>query len=149
MPDEKINRQLGFVSYDLYDYSREVAAEDKVEVIEENENEDQQGYSPDDMKQVMGFLLRIDDYSLQILSEIVKNSKTNDTMASDVARNFGVSRQAIHRKIRDSCVKYPELRGLFKLYLYRCKSIVNGRVNGRKNDKKEYNSREQELKFDA
>ena len=143
MPDSKINRPLGFVSYDKYDYSREVADEQ----VDDRQDDDASdpGYSLHDMKQVLGFLLRIDDYSLALLSEIITKNKST---ASSVAKDLAVSRQAIHRKIRDSCLKFPELREVFKLYLYRCKSIIR-RKNGR-DLKNKHNNREQpELKFDA
>lgn len=129
MPDKKINRLLGFVSYDRFSYSREVADETGKpgDVHEEGELLKQQRYyTQEDLMYILSFLLKVDDYSLQILSEIVVKGRT---LASDVARDFGVSRQAIHRKIRDSCIKYPELREMFKAYLYRCKSIINKRAN--------------------
>jgi len=129
MPDKKINLRMKGVSYDRFSFSSEVASKDDtpLESIarreKEKERREKEQFTIDDLKRVVNFLLRVDDYSYAILSEIVME---NHTTASGVARKFGVSRQAMHRKIRDACVKYPELRQMLRVHLHRCKRIQQG-----------------------
>ncbi len=119
--DSRINRRSGHVSYDRYCYSREIAQE--APAVEEISVAEPQ-YTSDDLLQLLEFMLRIDDYSLDILSQVLAG---NLNTASEVAKSFGVSRQAIHRKLVDSCTLHPELRKIFQAHLYRCRRILQDR----------------------
>lgn len=111
------NRRSGHVSYDRYSYSREVAAEPQVpedcESLGEGDNASTQ--------RVLEFLLDLDNYSAELLHEVLHGEANT---ASDLARKFGVSRQAVHRKIVDCCTLHPELRKLFISRLYRCRRLL-------------------------
>lgn len=116
--DRKVNRRLGHVSYDRYSYSQSVSTP-----APEPEYDDAADSREDDaeVRRVMEFLMDIDNYSAELLSEVLHG---NANTASDLARKFGVSRQAIHRKIVDCCTAHPELRKLFITRLYRCRRIM-------------------------
>lgn len=151
MPDKKINLRMKGVSYDRFSFSSEVASEDDTpfEKMAKREQDEarlaDEQFSIDDLKQVVEFLLRVDDYSYAILSEIVME---NHTTASGVARKFGVSRQAMHRKIRDACVKYPELRQMLQIHLHRCRRITRGiKTTGKRRGG--VSEKQQEFDFDA
>lgn len=109
------NRRLGHVSYDRYSYSRETSVQE--------ENKPKRSYSADsETLQVMEFLLDLDNYTAELLHEVMHGGCAT---ASDLARKFGVSRQAVHRKIVDCCTLHPELRKLFIARLYRCRRILH------------------------
>ena len=112
----KCNHRLGHVSYDRYSYSEEVAAKSPTQAEPEEAPE-----HDDDTRRVMEFLLDIDNYTAELVSEVLHG---NVSTASDLARKKGVSRQAIHRKIVDCCHLHPELRKLFITRLYRCRRIL-------------------------
>lgn len=101
------------MSYERYSYSRDVAAAPEVQEVSESKD--------DDVRMVMEFLLDIDNYSAELLSAVLHGDCTT---TSDLARKFGVSRQAIHRKIVDCCTEHPELRRLFITRLYRCRRLL-------------------------
>ena len=125
------DRRSGHVSYDRYSYSRETAVpasdvDDDVLSSPRNGNDDAETL------QVMEFLLDLDNYTAELLHEVLHG---NCATASDLARKFGVSRQAIHRKIVDCCTLHPELRKLFITRLYRCRRMMRDskRLEMRKN----------------
>lgn len=121
--DKKINRGSGHVSLERYSYSTEVAdhPDDSNEPLDDTESHQVTGkYTEEDMIRLMEFMLRIDDYSLSLIENVINR---NIITASDVARVYKVSRQAIHRKLIDSCRKNPELRTMFRASLYRCKRL--------------------------
>lgn len=123
--DKKMNRGSGHVSFENYSYSHEIADQPAEIEDEPDENEapasDRKGkYTDQDMLRLMEFMFRIDDYSLAIIEKVLNR---NLITASDAARVFKVSRQAIHRKLLDSCRKNPELRNLLHANLYRCKRL--------------------------
>jgi len=110
---ESCNRSLGHVCYEKYSYSEEIAsparqAEPEPEI-------------DDPARKIMEFLLDIDNYTAELLSEVLHG---NCNTTSDLAKRFGVSRQAIHRKIVDACTTYPNLRTLFITRLYRCRRLM-------------------------
>ena len=113
------DHRLGHVSYDRISYSREVASpagdppDDSPKPALPNGSEE--------TLRVMEFLLDIDNYTAELLHEVLHG---NCDTASDLARKFGVSRQAIHRKIVDCCTLHPELRQLFITRLYRCRRLL-------------------------
>lgn len=111
----RCNRRLGHVSYDRYSYSKEIAA------TPSPDPEPCEPLEHADTRRVMEFLLDIDNYTAELVSEVLHG---NVSTASDIARKMGVSRQAIHRKIVDCCHLHPELRKLFITRLYRCRRIL-------------------------
>ena len=124
------DHRLGHVSYERYSYSRETAAPPA-------EPEDATLSGPVDCKaadtlQVMEFLLDLDNYTAELLHEVLHG---NCSTASELARKFGVSRQAIHRKIVDCCTLHPQLRKLFITRLYRCRRMMRDskRLSEKKN----------------
>lgn len=121
--DKKINRGSGHVSFERYSYSSEIAdrpAESEEELFDSSPESGSGKYTDQDMIRLMEFMLRIDDYSLSLVENVISR---NIITASDAARVYKVSRQAVHRKLLDSCRKYPELRMLFRASLYRCKRL--------------------------
>ena len=115
------DRRLGHVSYDRYSYSEEAASPAG------NQKDDSNPVGPPDniedagTLRVMEFLLDLDNYTAELLHEVLHGGCST---ASDLARKFGVSRQAIHRKIIDCCTLHPQLRQLFISRLYRCRRIM-------------------------
>ncbi len=117
-PGSKCETRLGMVSYDEFSYNSEVATPPANH--EKRHDRTRPVYSLDDMQHLLEFFLRIDDYSLAIVLSVLNDNMMN---ASQAARVFKVSRQAIHRKLVDSCAKHPELAGLLRANLYRCKRL--------------------------
>ena len=121
------DRRLGHVSYERYSYSEKVAS-NPTELAEKNIDKEDR----DDTRRVMEFLLDIDNYTAELLSEVMRGDVSS---ASDLARKMGVSRQAVHRKIVDCCTLHPELRKLFITRLYRCRRMLadSKRLSKKKN----------------
>lgn len=90
----------------------------------------------------MEFLLDLDNYTAELLSEIMHGDVSS---ASDLARKMGVSRQAVHRKIVDCCTLHPELRRLFITRLYRCRRLL---TDSKRLSKKK-NQNQMEFDFDG
>ena len=126
------DRRLGHVSYDRYSYSREIATTPEVD-----HEGDTSPDSSDDVKtlQVMEFLLDLDNYSAELLHEVMHG---NANTASDIARKFGISRQAVHRKLVDCCTLHPELRKLFISRLYRCRRVMSDSKRLKKKEDNQY-----------
>lgn len=152
-----------WVSYERYSYSAETAKDcdppddSEVEAVPQSEqmvpNDDDDYnkpvYSQADLHALLVFLLReVDDYTLAIVECVLRE---DHTMASTVAKAFGVSREAMHRKLMDSCRRYPELAAMLKSVMYRCKSLAcvdrRGSIIGRKNVKRPDNGRQMEFSF--
>lgn len=112
------DRRLGHVSYEQYSYSEEVSSHP----AQTEEPEEKTGSAGDEeVRRVMEFLLDIDNYTAELVSDVLHGDCTT---TSDLARKRGISRQAIHRKIVDCCTSHPELRTLFITRLYRCRRIL-------------------------
>ena len=111
--DSPRNHGYGHTSYERYSYSREVAAQPQPQP--------EAPVSDSETRTIMEYLLDIDNYTAELLSEVLHGDCNT---ASDLARKFGVSRQAIHRKIVDCCTANPDLRKLFISRLYRCRRIM-------------------------
>jgi hypothetical protein len=113
------------VSFERYAFSREIADETKSELEPEPEDsaKDELRYTDRDMLRLLEYILNVDEYSLTLVINAI-SGKTRT--ASDLARIQNVSRQAIHRKLIDTCGRYPELKELLLGNLYRCKRIMRG-----------------------
>ena len=110
------------VSVEQYQYAAEIAAEESP-FFDDPDPDDYEKpiYSNADMQHMLEFFLRgVDDYSLAIIECILREKHF---MASQVAKAFGVSREAMHRKLIDSCKKYPILSEMLRTTLYRCKRL--------------------------
>ena len=105
---------LGQVSYENISYSKKVA---QAPVVPELSIDS----SNDSALRIMEFLLDVDNYTAELVSAVLHG---NCNTTSDLGEKFGVSRQAIHRKIVDCCTQHPELRKLFYTRLYNCRRIL-------------------------
>lgn len=114
------DRRLGHVSYDRFSYSREASSPADEVLPRDTPSLPESGDA--ETLRVMEYLLDLDNYTAELLHEVLHG---NCATASDIARNMGVSRQAIHRKIVDCCTLHPELRKLFISRLYRCRRILS------------------------
>ncbi len=63
-------------------------------------------YSRNDLLEVIGFLLSLDVQTLDMLDSKIGNSGIS---FSEIARQRGVSRQAVHKFIKKKCAQIPEL----------------------------------------
>lgn len=134
------DKRSGHVSYDRYSFSKETANEP----AEADDSEDLSTSGNDNyaLRQVMEFLLDIDNYTAELLHEVLHGDC--DT-TSALAKKFGISRQAVHRKIVDTCTLYPQLRGLFISRLYRCRRIMTNSARLEKQKATKQNPLQQEL----
>ena len=127
-PDGKQRDTRGHhVSLDRYGFAREVAAKDEPYYDErpggKGDDYQQPVYSNADLQHLLEFMLRgVDDYSLAIVECVLREEHAT---ASQVAKAFGVSREAMHRKLIDSCKQYPYLRDTLRCALYRCNLLAN------------------------
>lgn len=116
------------VSMERYQYAEEVAAvpDDAASVYDADTADDYNTrpiYTNADMQYMLEFLLReVDDYTLAVVECVLREGHTT---ASQVAKAFGVSREAMHRKLVDSCQQYPALREVLRGALYRCKALAD------------------------
>ncbi len=128
------------VSLEAYAFAEEIAATDDVltaaEEVQQPEayDYDQPIYTNADMQHMLEFMLRgVDDYTLAIVECVLREKHTT---ASQVARAFDVSREAIHRKLVDSCKQYPVLSEVLRCALHRCKMLADpakrGSITGRR-----------------
>lgn len=137
------------MSFEQYQYAREIASEEEP-VFDEPEPEGDYNkpiYSNADMQHLLEFMLRgVDDYSLAIVECVLREEHTT---ASQVARAFDVSREAMHRKLIDSCKRYPCLAVMLRFTLYRCKMLADparrGSIAGR--GKREVDAAGQQMEF--
>ncbi len=117
------NRRLGVTSYDRYSYSEEVACHEEPFTEPELPEEEEPIFTRADLMELLMFLLRQDDYTLQLAAAALQGKALT---AAELARYMGVSRQAIHRKLKDTCDRCPEIRELLAGSLYRCRRVMRG-----------------------
>lgn len=108
------DRASGQTSYEKIAYSKQVSSAPSNIPSEPLD-------SDDSTLRVMEFLLDVDNYTAELVSAVLHG---NCNTTSDLGEKFGVSRQAIHRKIVDCCTQHPELRKLFYTRLYNCRRIL-------------------------
>ena len=127
-----------FVSYDHIAHDKRAALnpEDAEKVADVDY--DAPYFSRADLEALLFFLLReVDDYTLSIAEEMLRGSHES---AASIAKVFGVSREAMNRKIYDSCRKYPQLAVVFRGCLHKCARLARvdaiGKIDGRKNHEK-------------
>ena len=136
--ESSCNSNSGHVSYERYSYSKEVASHDDVVECDDEPVEDNA------VLQVMEFLLDVDNYTAELLSAVLHEGCYNTVT---LAKKFGVSRQAIHRKIIDCCHLHPELRKLFITRMTRCRRILSDSDRLTKQQKKNSNPNQMEFDF--
>jgi predicted DNA-binding protein YlxM (UPF0122 family) len=68
-------------------------------------------YTRADMMEVIGFILKLDFKTLDVLSEKIAQPDIN---FAEIARTRNVSRQAIHKFIKKKCEDVPELEPLLR-----------------------------------
>lgn len=112
-----VNSRLGHVSYDRYEYSREANGANEANPPPDPASEVRIDY----VRMVMNFLMSCDRYTLKLLQACLEEDVS--TLA-DLGRQVGVSRQAVHRKLVDSCTEHPELREFFIAKLPRCSRLL-------------------------
>lgn len=114
------DKTSGHVSFEKISYSEKVStstagkpgADDIITVSEADNGQ---------VLQILEFLLDVDNYTAELVSEVL-HGNCNTTTA--LGEKFGVSRQAIHRKLQDCCTEHPQLRKLFYTRLYNCRRIL-------------------------
>lgn len=126
-----------YISFEHYQFAEEIA--DKMPVYCDAEQPGADDYtkpvfSAADMLHMLEFLLRdVDDYTLAIVECALREDLTT---ASEIAKAFNVSREAIHRKVVDACKRYPHLADVLRCTLRRCKMLADpanrARIKGRK-----------------
>lgn len=114
-----------FTSFEAIQYSEEVADMPAPEESDEPSPDDDSNepvFSANDMRYLLEFLLRdVDDYSLAIVECALRSDCTS---AADLARAFKVSREAMHRKLIDTCAAYPQLATVLRCVLHRCARLA-------------------------
>ena len=132
----KCDRTSGMVSYDRYSYSKTIADNPQQDVSDDS---DQFSATGESVRQILEFLLDIDNYTAELVSAVLHDPQC--TSSSALARKFGVARQSMHRKLIDCCHQHPQLRKLFITRLTRCRRILtnSSRIEKRENKIKEQN----------
>ena len=139
---DECNKRSGHVSYDKFSYCRDIAEEPQC--YDDSSDSSSSISDNSDVRQVMEYLLDIDNYTAELLHEVLHGG-CNTTSA--IARKFGISRQAVHRKIVDCCTEFPELRKLFISRLYRCRRIMRHSSRLEKQKQAKINPNQQEFNF--
>lgn len=116
--------RAGIVSYERCSYLKDIASPaesfTEQEVVPEDERPE---FTRRDLADVLAFLLRQDDYTLGLVAAALQGKALT---AAELARHMGVSRQAIHRKLKATCDRCPEIRELLIGNLYRCRRVMRG-----------------------
>lgn len=83
---------------------------------------DKQTYSRNDLLEVIGFLMSMDLQTLDMLDAKIADPGVS---FSDIARQRGVSRQAVHKYIKKKCAQIPELSTVLQNYTQKRKPCKN------------------------
>ena len=92
------------------------------EEVPVNDGMDREFYSKHDLMEVIGFLLALDTQTLEMLDSKIGNSGIS---FSEMARQRGISRQAVHKFIKKKCAQIPELSIILQNHSQKRKSIKN------------------------
>lgn len=112
------------VSYEAMTGSTGLPVEDPGLAAQMDDGDGAAAFSVDDMAVLVRLLLSLDDYELEILMRVVHGRYAS---LSELARVFGVSKQAMHRKLTDACAAHPELASLLGAHLRRCRRVLECR----------------------
>ncbi|MDD3886200.1 MAG: hypothetical protein PHI35_04965 [Victivallaceae bacterium] len=63
----------------------------------------------------------MDEYTLKLSADALTG---NTTTIADLAQIQGVSRQAVHRKMKDAVKRYPAIKELLLGNMYRCQRVM-------------------------
>jgi hypothetical protein len=134
------DKTSGHVSFEAVSYSKKVAQQSDAGAIFSAVESSGDGQ----VLQILEFLLDVDNYTAELISAVLHNDCRT---TADLGKKFGVSRQAIHRKLQDCCTEHPQLRKLFYTRLYNCRRILTDsdrltRQRERKQQKKDENQME-------
>jgi len=125
-PPGERGKKEHFVSYEALAFSSEIAdipAPPEDNDLPENDPDEEPRFSAGDLRRLLEFFLRdIDDYSLAIVECALR---TGSNSSADLARAFNVSREAIHRKLVDTCRDHPEIGTMLRGVLCRCARLAN------------------------
>ncbi len=112
-----MNAAVGGQDYDsVEDWAEDLADHSHTPGMEPEHAEDDAPAGSLDLAGFLMFLLRLDDYTLGILAEIIAPSQTGRRCSvADLARIHGISRQGMHRKVLDVARKSPELCSLLRM----------------------------------
>lgn len=142
----KNDRPTGSVNFDKVSFSSSIST--PPELPEEEPPPELQKENPqiEDLHgtlEVLEFLLDIDNYTSELLSEVLRGANSTE----ELAKKFGKSRQAIHRKLVDCCTEHPELRQLFISRLYKCRRLLSdsSRINKKRAADAEKREREKQI----
>lgn len=121
-PDGERGKKEHFVSYEAYAFSSEIAdipaPPEPDDEQPENDPDEEPRFSVGDLRRLLEFLFRdLDDYSLSIVLCALRSESDS---SADLARAFAVSREAIHRKLVDTCRDHPEIGTMLRGVLTRC-----------------------------
>ena len=83
---------------------------------------DKRFYSRNDLLEVIGFLMAMDLQTLDMLDAKISDPGVS---FSEIARQRGVSRQAVHKYIKKKCAQIPELSTVLQNYTQKHKSYKN------------------------
>ena len=83
---------------------------------------DKRFYSRNDLLEVIGFLMAMDLQTLDMLDAKIADPGVS---FSDIARQRGVSRQAVHKYIKKKCAQIPELSTILQNYTQKRKACKN------------------------
>lgn len=143
------------VSFEAVQFSEEVAEipdrhTENLPEDREKSDEDKPKYSENDFKHLLEFfLVGVDDYSLAI---VLCAMREDNHSAADLARAFDVSREAMHRKLLDTCQKHPEIGFMLRGVLQRCvclsKPELRRTIAGRRTDQTENELNQNQMEFD-
>lgn len=103
----------------VYDDCRGRDSISEDEVAFSDDHSEPRSYSSEEMQDMIRYLLMLDDSLLAILLDIFSHPDIKTTAA--LARLYGISRQAMHKKVFALAMKYPELSYLLMSKLHRVK----------------------------
>ena len=82
---------------------------DKIEKTSEPIDTPQRMYSYDEMLQVIGFMLQMDEQTLLMLEEKINNP---DISLAKIAKKRKIIRQAVHKYLKAKCESIPEIAAI-------------------------------------
>ena len=142
LPSPEPRRLSGHVSYEALTRGEGLEAVDSG-ISDDGEDGGRPVFSVDDMAVMVRLLLSLDDYELQIMENVVHGRFCS---LSELSRVFGVSKQAMHRKLSDSCFRHPQLASLLGVHLRRCRRVLQCR-KARPNQRNVRDERQMEFDF--
>lgn len=104
----KISRRSGHVSFEK---TENIIAQ---ETSQDNSLEGRMRFA---LGKFFRYLLELDDYTMAIICEVIKNNGSQPLSVRKLGSIFGCSRQAMHRKILAVIGKNPELADFFRVLM--------------------------------